>query len=210
MMDLDDARSAWREDAADWAPVPRDILLEARRARIPGALIPLIRGQRIALALGIGTALVGGAYLADVWPHPWASAIALSLILQGAGTVAFSVRVAAGVASLDVTAPARTLHQTVTALRTWFVVGGLSVGLSWLFTWPLMLVALLQLTTGTDLVATSPAFLALVTGSGAVTHVVALALVRRRFAEPQGRAQIERWFSDRSIEQSLRLLEPFE
>jgi hypothetical protein len=90
------------------------------------------------------------------------------------------------------------------------VLGGLTVGLSWLFIWPLLLVAGLRLGANRDLVATAPAFLALIVGSGGVAYVLTLVLLRRRTAGIQGDAQLERWFSARGLEESLRLLAPLD
>lgn len=210
-MDLDDAREAWRASGdTDHVPSSADIMRDVRQARIPGALAPLVRGQLVALVLGLATALLGGAYLNRSWPMPWQSTIALTLMLHGAATTAFALRLRAGVALLDITAPTLTLHRTVTALRRWFVFGGMSVGLSWLFIWPLALAAALHLWAHTDLVTTAPAFLARVVGSGIAAHVVALAVLSRLAAGPSGQARIERWFSARGFDESLRLLEPFD
>lgn len=211
-MDLDDARDAWRAGTdRDHAPPPMaDVLREARQARVPGTLVPMIRGQRAAMVLGIATALVGGSYMHDVWPKLWQSATALTLIIHGAATVAFAVRLNAGVASLDSTAPLLTMHRAVTSLRRWFVLGGLSVGLSWLFIWPLLLVAGLSLGARIDLVTTAPAFVALIVGSGGVAYALALVVLRRRTAGMEGDARIDRWFSARGIEESLRLLAPLD
>jgi hypothetical protein len=213
-MDLDDARDAWRAggdtgDAGHTAS-SADVLREARQARIPGALNPLVRGQLVALLLGFATTLLGGAYLSRVWPMAWQSAIAMALILQGAATMGFALRLRVGVASLDVTAPALTLHRAVTALRRWFVIGGMSVGLSWLFIWPLVLAAALAVWADTDLVTKSPDFLQRVVGSGVAAHAVALVVISRFAAGPLGHARIERWFSARGIDESLRMLEPFD
>ena len=210
-MELDDVRHTWRaRDESRHSPSAADILREARQARIPGALAPFARGLVVALLLGLATTGLGGAYLRHAWPLPWPSAIALALILQGAATMAFAIRSRAGVASLDITAPALTLHRAVMAQRRWFVLGGLTVGLSWLFTWPLALAATLGLAAATDLVTTAPAFLALAVGSGVAVAALVLTVLRRIAASPSGQARIERWFSARGLEESLRLLEPFD
>lgn len=208
-MDLDSARDAWQHTGESENPrSASDILRDAQCARVPGALAPLARGQFIALLLGFGTTTLGAAYLRKVSPMSWQSVIALALVMHGIATMIFAVRLRIGVASLDVSAPTLTLYRAVTVLRRWFVIGGLSVGLSWLFIWPLVIAAALGVWTAADLVETAPTFLVFAVAGGGAAHVLTLAILWWRSTGPLGSARIEHWFSARGLEESLRLLEP--
>lgn len=210
-MEVDDLRDDWRRAGGTASSANgAELLRIARQARIPGALRPIAHGQTAGLSIGLATALLGGAFLPLAWPQGWQSAAALTLISLGAATIAFAVQLSTSIATLDVTAPTLPLYRAITALRRRYVLGGLTIGLAWLFAWPLALAAAVGLSADADLIAEAPRFMALAVGSGIALHAVALTVCWRIASGPLGAARIERWFSARELDESLALLGPFE
>ncbi|MFN8010794.1 MAG: hypothetical protein U0P81_05260 [Holophagaceae bacterium] len=178
-MELDDLKAAWQDLNATLArqnAINLSLLAASRQEGLRRALRPLARGQGVQMTLGALLALTSAAFWVQHRAVPHLLAMGLLMHAYGVGLIVFGARVRSLVAALDFGAPVLELQRRMAALRRFYGLGYLWLGLPWWVLWVVALEMLLMAAFGVDLAARVPGVVITQLASGLAAWGLSLAL----------------------------------
>jgi len=204
-MELDDLKNAWQQlgqRLERQQSIELELLRERKRDRMRGSLRPLLWGQVLQVALGVGLILLGVA----CWTrHPAGSGYFVAGILVhalGVATAAAGGILAGLIGSLDYAAPVLAIQKRLAVIRRFYVCSAAAVGLPWWIMWVVVVVAVagLKAVPGAD-VATPPwVWTSLAVGVAGLLATWAF----HRWSRAPGRPALARRLRDGATGPSLR------
>jgi hypothetical protein len=202
--DIDDLKQAWQQlerRLERQHALAFEQFKDGRMRQMQRGLRPLYWGQIVQLAVGAAcmVASVRAAYLH--WPVPHVLAAAAVMLVYGLVAIEFAARTLRQLSRLDPTAPVVAIQAQLAAMRRWYVLSELIVGLPWWFLWlPAFMVA--AGLAGVDVFARAPRLLTY----AAVIGVAGLALTFafHWLARRPGWPRLARYADESMVAASLR------
>lgn len=158
-MELDELKTAWQSldrRLEQQTALNLQVLKERKLEKTQHGLRPLIWGQALQIAFGALLALASGSFWVDHRHMPHLLIAGLVMHLYGIAMIVFGARMQHLIHHIDFGAPVVEIQQRLAALRRFYVVGGLWIGLPWWVLWIPLVMMVLMGAFGADLYANAP------------------------------------------------------
>ncbi|MEZ5464197.1 MAG: serine/threonine protein kinase [Lysobacteraceae bacterium] len=212
IMELDELKQAWqqldrrlaRSDALQLAAYRERRFASARRR-----LLSLRLGQALQILFGVLVVLLSVASWRANLGQPLLFASGILMHAYGVLCILVGGLVQQRISDIDYSAPVLAIQKQLAAVRRTHSLGGLWVGLPWLFLWVPALAMFVRWMTGFDLYVAAPLFAWSSLGAGVLLLVAALWLFRwsRSPARPRLAAWVERSLAADSLQAAQEVLD---
>lgn len=210
-MELDDLKGAWKALERQLERGNALQLQQLRDRKLDGlrrGLSPLCWGQALQIAFGAAIVLASVAFWGRHGDEPAMLATGVVMHAYGVATIAAGGITLGLVGRIDYAAPVVQIQKRLAALRRFYVISGLCVGLPWASLWVLVLVMLAR-AAGVDLYARAPGFVfgSLAVGAALIAALVGLHRWARDPRRPELARRIDEGTSGRSLRRAQAILE---